>query len=218
MLEMSDMLAVERAAMVEEQVYRRGIVDERVLAAMREVPREQFVPAEEREHAFDDCALPLEHGQTISQPYMVARAVELAHLDPSDVVLEVGLGSGYQAAVMSRLCARVIGLEFVPELAIEAEHTLARLGFDNVEVIIGDGSLGHSARAPYDAIVVAAGAPRVPELLVSQLSIGGRLVIPVGPSGSHQTLNVITRTETGYFTDEYDRCVYVPLRGAAGHN
>src|SRR4051794_7900151 len=116
MLETNEIRAVERAMMVEEQVHRRGISDARVLEAMCDVPREEFVPADEREHAFEDCALPLEHGQTISQPYMVARAAELARLTARDLVLEVGLGSGYQSAVLSRLCARVIGLEYVPEL------------------------------------------------------------------------------------------------------
>lgn len=218
MLETSEQHAGERAAMVEEQVHRRGISDARVLAAMCEVPREEFVRPDEREHAFEDCALPLDHGQTISQPYMVARAAELAQLAPSDVALEVGLGSGYQSAVLSRLCARVVGLEYVPELATAAGETLARVGIDNVEVVVGDGSQGHAAGAPYDAIVVSAGAPRVPDALVAQLRVGGRLVIPVGPRGSFQTLSVVTRTATGCVTDEYDRCVYVPLLGAAGHN
>lgn len=200
--------------MVEEQLVRRGIQSSRVLAAMREVPREAFVPAHERDRAWDDCALPLAHGQTISQPYMVARNVELAELRPSDTVLEVGLGSGYQAAVMSRLCARVVGIELIAPLAETANETLRSLGYDNVLVRVGDGSVGLPELAPYDCIVVAAGAQSVPEQLVQQLKVGGRLLIPVGPSV--QTLTVITRTSSGSVKREFDQCMYVPLRGAAG--
>jgi protein-L-isoaspartate(D-aspartate) O-methyltransferase len=130
-------------------------------------------------------------------------------------VLEVGLGSGYQAAVLSRLCARVTSIDIVPQLAAQAAQTLAALGFTNISVQTGDGSLGYAPGAPYDAIVVAAGAARVPEALISQLRQGGRLVIPVG-NEALQTLSVITRTERGHVTQEYDSCVYVPLRGAAG--
>jgi protein-L-isoaspartate(D-aspartate) O-methyltransferase len=208
--------AEQRSLMVEQQLRERGIDDEAVLSAMREVPREAFVPAAEREHAYADSALPLGHGQTISQPYMVARAAELARLEPTDVVLEVGLGSGYQAAVLSQLCALVIGIELVPELAEQAHRTLDEGGFDRVKVVVGDGSLGLAESAPYDAILVAAGAPQVPEQLVLQLKPGGRLVIPVGRE-SRQILSVITRTATGLVTTEHDACVYVPLRGAAGH-
>lgn len=207
--------ALRRKRMVEEQLVRRGIQSSRVLAAMREVPREAFVPEHERDKAWDDCALPLAHGQTISQPYMVARNVELAELRPSDTVLEVGLGSGYQAAVMSRLCARVVGIELIAELAETAEQTLRSLGYDNVLVRVGDGSVGLPELAPYDCIVVAAGAHSVPGQLVQQLKVGGRLIIPVGTSV--QTLTVITRTATGSVKKrEFDHCMYVPLRGAAG--
>lgn len=208
--------SARRAQMVEQQLVRRGIQDARVLAAMREVPREAFVPEEERARAFDDCALPLAHGQTISQPYMVARSIELAQLQPSDVVLEVGLGSGYQAAVMSRLCTRVIGVEIIPELAQTAEQTLRKVGYDNVLVRASDGSVGLPELAPYDCIMVAAGATTVPEQLVQQLKPGGRLIIPVGRP--MQTLTVIKRTETGIEKQEFDQCVYVPLRGAAGQS
>jgi protein-L-isoaspartate(D-aspartate) O-methyltransferase len=205
-----------RSRMVERQLKRRGIRAEAVLEAMREVPREQFVPIDERDRAYEDCALPLPYGQTISQPYMVARSVELAALSPTDNVLEVGLGSGYQAAVMSRLCDRVIGVEIIPELAASAQRALRSLGYDNVIVRVADGSIGYRPFAPYDAIVVAAGAPQVPAQLLEQLKVGGRLVIPVG--GETQTLSVITRTPSGSVTRDYDACVYVPLRGAAGHH
>jgi len=201
--------------MVEQQLVRRGIEDSKVLAAMREVPREAFVPEEERDNAWNDCALPLAHGQTISQPYMVARSVELARLRPTDTVLEVGLGSGYQAAVMSRLCARVIGVEIIPALAHGAEQTLRSVGYDNVVVRISDGSVGLPELAPYDCIMVAAGASTVPVQLVEQLKPDGRLIIPVGQP--MQTLTVITRTPAGIVKQEFDQCVYVPLRGAAGH-
>lgn len=207
--------SLQRKRMVEEQLVRRGIRDPNVLAAMRDVPREAFVPERERDKAWDDCALPLPHGQTISQPYMVARTVELAQLRPSDTVLEVGLGSGYQAAVMSRLCARVIGVELVAPLAETAEQTLRALGYDNVVVRVGDGSVGLPEFAPYDCIVVAAGAPSVPTQLEQQLKVGGRLIIPVGTSV--QTLTMITRTADGSTKQAFDQCMYVPLRGAAGH-
>ncbi|MET0388031.1 MAG: protein-L-isoaspartate(D-aspartate) O-methyltransferase [Polyangiales bacterium] len=204
----------QRARMLDEQLRERGIRDQAVLRAMARVPREVFVPESERERAYEDCALQLPHDQTISQPYMVARAVELARLAPSDHVLEVGLGSGYQAAVLSRLCERVIGIEIIPELAKLAQRALDVLEYQNVLVQVADGSLGFPSHAPYDAIVVAAGAPRVPPALIDQLRIGGRLVIPVGPKT--QTLSVLTRTASGVTTDEYDACIYVPLRGAAG--
>jgi protein-L-isoaspartate(D-aspartate) O-methyltransferase len=200
--------------MVEDQLVRRGIRSPSVLAAMREVPREAFVPEHERDRAWDDCALPLAHGQTISQPYMVARSLELAQLSANDTVLEVGLGSGYQAAVMSRLCRRVIGVELIAALAHTAQQTLRRLGYDNVLVQVGDGSVGFPEYAPYDCIVVAAGALSVPAPLLDQLKLGGRLIIPVGPDV--QTLTVITRTADGCVTQEFDQCMYVPLRGAAG--
>jgi len=207
--------SAQRAHMVEQQLMRRGIEDPKVLAAMRDVPRELFVPEPARDRAWDDCALPLAHGQTISQPYMVARSVELAALQPSDTVLEVGLGSGYQAAVMSRLCARVIGVEIIAALAHTAEQTLRTVGYDNVLVRISDGSVGLPEFAPYDCIMVAAGAVSVPEQLIEQLKPGGRLIIPVGQP--MQTLTVITRTPEGVVKHEYDQCMYVPLRGAAGH-
>ncbi|HET6334431.1 MAG TPA: protein-L-isoaspartate(D-aspartate) O-methyltransferase [Polyangiales bacterium] len=203
--------------MVGDQLVRRGVADPRILDAMREVPREAFVNPADRGRAYSDCALALAHGQTISQPYMVARAAELAALKPTDVALDVGCGSGYQAAVLSRLCARVIGIELVPELALDAQRRLNELGFGNVSVQLGDGSLGLPEFAPYDAILVAAAARSIPAPLVDQLRVGGRLVIPVGP-GKLQVLTVVTKTDHGIETAEYDTCVYVPLLGAAGGN
>jgi protein-L-isoaspartate(D-aspartate) O-methyltransferase len=199
--------------MIDDQLVRRGVVDPRILDAMREVPREAFVRPRDRGRAYSDCALALDHGQTISQPYMVARAIELAELQPHHVALDVGLGSGYQAAVLSRLCARVIGIELLPELADEARERLAALGFDNISVYCGDGSLGLPEHAPYDAILVAAASPNIPAPLTEQLRVGGRLVIPVGPNRV-QTLTVVIRNESGIATEEHDHCVYVPLLGA----
>ncbi len=214
---MSDAQAGElrRHQMVERQLRARGIRDERVLAAMDSVPREEFVPPSHVFRAYDDCALPLAHGQTISQPYMVARTIELARVGPDDIVLEVGLGSGYQAAVLARLCARVFGIELLPELAASARAALARISTQNVEVLVGDGSLGHADAAPYDAIVVAASAPGLPPSLVDQLKLHGRLVIPIRNAGVDK-LTVVERTQHGLTRTEHESCVYVPLRGAAG--
>ncbi|MEY4579278.1 MAG: hypothetical protein RL701_3981 [Pseudomonadota bacterium] len=202
--------------MVETQLRERGISSPAVLAAMQSVPRELFVPSAERDEAYDDCALPLLYGQTISQPYMVARAAELAELTPDAEVLEVGLGSGYQAAVLSRLCAHVVSIDIIPELTTLAQQTLSQLGYDNVSTRVGDGSLGCAEGAPYDAILVAAAAPEIPAALIDQLKPGGRLVIPVGTKT--QQLCVVTRGTSGLCTQTqaYDGCVYVPLRGAAG--
>jgi protein-L-isoaspartate(D-aspartate) O-methyltransferase len=200
-------------AMVEQQLRRRGIVDERVLAAMRVVPREAFAP--ENADAYADRAWPIDHGQTISQPYMVARALELARVQPTDRALEVGLGSGYQAAVLARLCMHVIGVEIVPELAAHAKETLGRIGENRVDVRQGDGSLGFAPGGPYDVILVAAGAPSVPDALVAQLAPGGRLVIPVG-NEQMQHLLLLEHAADGTRTSEHDACAYVPLRGAHG--
>ena len=166
--------------MVEMQLRARDIVDERVLAAMERVPRELFVPPEERSRAYQDAALPIGAGQTISQPYMVARICEVLALSGSERVLDVGTGSGYQAAVLAELAAEVITIERIPELAAEAERALKEAGYENVEVRLGDGTLGVPERAPFRAIAVAAAAPEVPESLYEQLEPGGRMAIPVG--------------------------------------
>ncbi|MGD8863087.1 MAG: protein-L-isoaspartate(D-aspartate) O-methyltransferase [Myxococcales bacterium] len=206
----------ERRLMVERQLRRRGIADPRVLEAMDRVPRHRFVPPGMQHMAYDDCALPIAGGQTISQPYMVARTCELARIGPDDRVLEVGAGSGYQAAVLGELAAEVVAVELIEELVSAARATLLDVGADNVTVVQGDGSLGHPAHAPYDAIVVAAGAPAVPAALVEQLAEGGRLVIPVGRRESVQTLTVVEKTPRGLAQQGFDGCVFVPLRGAGG--
>ena len=211
------MSEAERAQMVARQLAARGVRDPRVLSAMAKVPRERFVPSEGRDAAYHDRALPLARGQTISQPYMVARAAELARIAPDAVVLDVGTGSGYQAAVLAELAGSVVSIERIPELAEAAKATLEALGYgERVEVVVGDGSLGWPARAPYAAIVAAAAAPRVPPALASQLTIGGRLVLPIGSRGQ-QHLTVIERRGDGTYEETaHEPCVYVPLVGQGG--
>jgi len=183
--------AAERGAMVDTQIAARGVRAPEVLAALRSVPRHEFVPASEREAAYADHPLPIGFEQTISQPYIVALMTELARLEPGDKVLEIGTGSGYQAAVLARLVRAVYSIEIVEPLARSAARTLARLGYANVEVRAGDGYQGWPEQAPFDAIVVTAAPARVPEPLKQQLAPGGRLVIPVGTSD--QELMVLTR-------------------------
>jgi protein-L-isoaspartate(D-aspartate) O-methyltransferase len=208
--------AAERNRMVEKQLRRRGIRDERVLSAMLEIPREQFVPSESRLLAYSDDPIPIGHGQTISQPYMTALMAEALELRGPETVLEVGAGSGYAAAVLGRLAARAIAIEIVPQLAELARANLRRTGRDaNVVVVDGDGSLGYPAAAPYDAISVAAGAPELPQALVRQLKDPGRLVIPVGER-SDQELLVVTRRGGALDTRVATLCRFVPLRGGEG--
>jgi protein-L-isoaspartate(D-aspartate) O-methyltransferase len=201
--------------MVEDQLRRRDIVDERVLAAMERVPRELFVPPDLRSRAFDDAALPIGVGQTISQPYMVARILEELGLDGDERVLDVGTGSGYQAAVLAELADEVHTIERIPELAEQAEQSLAEAGYDRVQVHVGDGSRGLPEHAPYDAVAVAAAAPGFPQALYDQLRPGGRLVVPVG--GRHgQRLEVIVRTPEGPAVLRSVPCRFVPLLGEEG--
>lgn len=203
-------LGKERAAMVEQQLRRRGIGDSRVLAAMGEVPREAFVPEAQKLNAYADSALPLSRGQTISQPLMVAMSVEALQLEGHETVLEVGAGSGYQAAVLSKLAKKVYAIEIIPELVQNARHVLDSLGIDNVEIICADGRKGWPEGAPYDGIVVAAAAEEVPSALIDQLREGGRLVIPVG-SNWGQSLQTSRKRGDKLETEELCRCVFVPL-------
>jgi protein-L-isoaspartate(D-aspartate) O-methyltransferase len=201
--------------MVEAQLRGRDIVDEAVLAAMERVPRELFVPETERGRAYDDAALPLGHGQTISQPYMVARIAEALAIRPGDLVLDVGTGSGYQAAVLAELGADVVTIERIPELAERARESLVAAGYDRVEVVVGDGTLGVPERAPFDAIAVAAAAPGLPETLYEQLRPRGRLVVPVGGPRA-QRLEVIVRSPEGPAVVHSVPCRFVPLLGEEG--
>jgi len=207
--------AARRDAMVRSQIERRGVDDARVLAALRGVPRELFVPAHLADAAYDDRALPIGSDQTISQPYMVALMTQALALTPDTRVLEVGTGSGYQAAVLSQLARQVITIERRPELAEQARTRLAALGRANVQVVVGDGTAGYPREAPYDAILVTAGAPRVPEPLTAQLADGGRLVIPVG-SPHEQDLITIERRADRLVQMSGGPCIFVPLVGQFG--
>jgi protein-L-isoaspartate(D-aspartate) O-methyltransferase len=207
--------AAARRNMVAEQLARRGIRDPRVLAAMGEVPRHRFVDPALVGEAYEDRPLSIGYSQTISQPFMVARVTELAATRANDRVLEVGAGCGYQAAVLARLVRDVFAVEVIEPLAARAGETLRALGVSNVTVDAFDGGAGWRAHAPYDAIIVSAGAPRVPPMLVDQLADGGRLVIPVG-SRDEQVLSVIHRIGDRYETTLDTRCKYVDLVGHFG--
>jgi protein-L-isoaspartate(D-aspartate) O-methyltransferase len=204
-----------RIRMVETQIKARGIKDEMVLEAMRKVPRHLFVPLESVDSAYSDRPLPIGYGQTISQPYMVAVMTEALGLDGGEKVLEVGTGSGYQAAVLAEVADRVITTERVPELAGQARSTLRDLGYANIEVVVTDGSRGYLPEAPYEAVIVTAGAPEIPAALVGQLTDGGRLVIPVG-NNYQQTLTRVTRRGREWKTERLEGCVFVPLIGEYG--
>jgi len=212
-----DAFADKRRRMVDEQITARGVIDPVVLRAMRAVPRERFVPSSAAEVAYEDSPVPIEEGQTISQPYVVALMAEALRLTGRDRVLEIGAGSGYGAAVLSRIAAEVYAIERHASLAELARRRMRGLGFGNVHVIHGDGTLGWSERAPYNGIVVAAGGPSVPEALRSQLAIGGRLVIPVGASQQVQELVRVTRIgPDDYRQEELGTVRFVPLIGAQG--
>jgi protein-L-isoaspartate(D-aspartate) O-methyltransferase len=198
-----------REAMVREQIEARGVRDPRVLAALRAVPRERFVPPAVRAQAYDDGPLPIGEGQTISQPYIVAVMTELLRPEPGDRVLEVGTGSGYQAAVLARVVARVYSIELVPSLAARAREVLAELGVSNVEVFVGDGYRGLPALAPFDAILLTAAPPEVPPALVEQLALGGRLVAPIGTG--EQDLRVLERTAAGIVSETLFPVRFVPM-------
>ncbi|MDX6615183.1 MAG: hypothetical protein QOD60_274 [Solirubrobacterales bacterium] len=198
--------------MVERQLRGRGISDERVLGAMSEVPRELFVPLRRRRRAYSDRALSIGQGQTISQPWIVAAICQALELDGGERVLEIGTGSGYSAAVLSRLAAEVISIERVPTLAAGAERVLIELGVDNVEIIVADGSVGDPSRAPFDAIAVHATAPAPPPSLFAQIAVGGRLVIPIA-SGEVDLLTVFERDAEGISHRIIGPCRFVPLIG-----
>lgn len=204
-----------RERMVATQIATRGVDDARVLAAMRDVPRHLFVPDDARRDAYEDRPLPIGDGQTISQPYIVAAMTATLAASLTDRVLEIGTGSGYQAAVLARLARSVVTIERHPGLAARAAETLAALGISNVRVVVGDGSLGYPDEAPYERILVTAGAPAIPEALKAQLADGGRLIIPVGSAGFQQLMRV-DRHGTLFTEQEGEGCVFVPLIGEHG--
>ncbi|MEK6274825.1 MAG: protein-L-isoaspartate(D-aspartate) O-methyltransferase [Actinomycetota bacterium] len=208
-------LSAERARMVEDQLRGRDIVDEQVLAAMERVPRELFVPEDARPKAYADAALPIGHDQTISQPYMVARICEVLGLTGRERVLDVGTGSGYQAAVLAELAAEVHTIERIPELAEQARENLAAAGYERVQAHVGDGSVGLPEHAPFDAIAVAAAAPALPERLYEQLEPRGRLAVPIGGRRG-QRLELIVRSPEGPAVARSVPCRFVPLVGKEG--
>ena len=205
----------ERSSMVEYQIRARGVSDPRVLAAMKEVPRHRFVPPAISRVAYDDRPLPIGEGQTISQPYIVAVMTELLCPSPEDWVLEIGTGSGYQAAVLSLLVERVITIERLESIATQADRLFTALGIENITVITGDGTLGYPVLGPYNGIIITAATPEVPEALVAQLAEGGRLVAPVG-NRNVQTLVRLTRQEGTVIREEFGGVVFVPLIGEQG--
>jgi protein-L-isoaspartate(D-aspartate) O-methyltransferase len=201
------------AGMIEKQLRNRGIHDERVLEAMRRIPRDQFVPEDQRDEAFSDAPIPIGYGQTISQPYMTALMAQLLELQGHEKVLDVGTGSGYHAAVLAALARRVISIERIPQLCVLARANLARTGLDhNITVVCGDGSLGVPGQAPFDAISVAAAAPHTPPALLDQLAGPGTLVIPVG-TRADQNLRVVRRHNGKIDTRVVSGCRFVPLVG-----
>jgi protein-L-isoaspartate(D-aspartate) O-methyltransferase len=205
-----------RARMVERQLRRRGIEDERVLAAMGQVPREAFVPPRQRHRAYADSALPIDEGQTISQPWIVAAICQALELRGSERVLEVGTGSGYSACVLSLLAAEVVSIERHEPLALQARETLASLAVTNVELTIGDGSRGVPERAPFEAIAVHATAPAAPPALIAQLAEGGRLVVPIATGEEADVLTVLRRRGGETETETIGPCRFVPLVGEEG--
>jgi protein-L-isoaspartate(D-aspartate) O-methyltransferase len=204
-----------REEMVTQQLMQRGVLDERVLKAMREIPRHLFVPMAYRARAYEDMPLPIGYDQTISQPLMVGMMTEALQLHGDERVLEIGTGSGYQAAILARLARVVFTVERIPELAAQARATLALLGITHVHVLVGDGTHGLPEHGPYDAIVVTAGAPHVPEALTAHLKAHGRLVIPTGDR-VEQTLLRVTKTDEESQTEYLGGCRFVPLIGEHG--
>ncbi len=207
----------ERQRMVKEQIMERGVRDERVIDAMKRVPRHTFVEKTYHHQAYNDYPLPIGYGQTISQPYMVASMTELLELKGAEKVLEIGTGSGYQTAILGLLCAKVYSIERIAELTKQARTTLDDLGFRNINLMVGDGSIGWSDYSPYDGIIVTAGAPEVPTALIEQLAEKGRLVIPVGDEFS-QILNLVKKHKGRIYRKEFFGCTFVPLVGKGGWN
>jgi protein-L-isoaspartate(D-aspartate) O-methyltransferase len=206
----------ERCSMVESQLRQRGIRDERLLAAMSKVPRHEFVSQQNWNEAYADHPIPIAEKQTTSQPYMIAAMVQAAQIKPEDRVLEIGAGSGYQTAVLAELASQVFAVERYASLAEAAQKTLERLGYRNAKIVTGDGSMGLPEAAPFDAIIVSAAAPRIPQALMDQLAIGGRLLVPVGES-DQQLLQLVQRNADGTTSVRtLEGCRFVPLIGEQG--
>jgi protein-L-isoaspartate(D-aspartate) O-methyltransferase len=200
----------QRELMLSRQLRARGIQDERVLGAMARVPRHEFVSEGFRSQAYGDHPVPIGQGQTISQPYIVALMLEALALDGSERVLEIGTGSGYQSALLAELAREVFSVERLPALALSAKETLDRLGYHNITIVLGDGSQGLAERAPFDAIIVAAAAPRIPPELIAQLREGGRMIAPVGP-GHAQNLQFVRKQNGQALVVNLEKCRFVPL-------
>jgi len=213
-LESGDEFVRARRAMIERDLVARGIRDARVLEAMGAIERELFVPEKLRGFAYEDRPLPIGAGQTISQPYMVAFMTELLSLKGTERVLEIGTGSGYQTAVLGKLAAQVYSIEIIPQLSERAKILLDRLGFDNVHLKVGDGFFGWEEASPFDAIVVTAAAPKIPEPLWRQLREGGRLILPLGAERQRQRLVRVTKSDGKQVVEELSGVVFVPLTGA----
>jgi protein-L-isoaspartate(D-aspartate) O-methyltransferase len=205
----------EEQRRLRRELEQRGIRDSRVLAVIEKTPRDAFIPAPLRDEAYEDTALPIGQGQTISQPYIVALMTQALELNGTETVLEVGTGSGYQAAILAPLCRKVVTIDRIEDLSRSARYVLNELGINNVEFLIGDGTLGNPERGPYDRIIVTASAPDVPKPLYEQLAPGGRLVVPVGDE-SQQDLIVVEKTESGPRTTPLCACRFVKLIGQAG--
>ena len=212
---MIDKFKLLRESMVADQLVPRGISDKLVLDAMKKVPRHKFMPEELESSAYEDNALPIGEGQTISQPYMVAIMTEKLGLKGREKILEIGTGSGYQAAVLAEIAKKVYTIEYVPSLAEKAKKKFDDLGYKNIEVIVGDGTLGLPEKAPFNGIMVTAGAPSIPKTLTDQLAEGGRLVIPVGERFM-QILTIVTKRGRKLDIEESIACVFVPLVGKYG--
>jgi protein-L-isoaspartate(D-aspartate) O-methyltransferase len=211
-----DPFVAKRQSMVESQLGARGIRDERVLAAMSRVPRHDFVSEQYRDQGYEDHPIPIGEGQTLSQPYIVAIMLEALGLNVTNVVLEIGTGSGYQTALLAELAGQIYSVERHASLAQDAKAILAKLGYSNVSVLLGDGSRGLPDRAPFDAIVVSAAAPRIPHALFEQLREGGRMVVPVGPAHA-QDLQLVRKQDGQPVLTKLEGCRFVPLIGEQGY-
>ncbi len=208
---------LERERMVKEQIIARGVKDKRVIEAMTKVPRHMFVEKTYYPQAYNDYPLPIGYNQTISQPYMVASMTEILELKGDEKVLEIGTGSGYQTAILAVLCSKVYSIERVSELSHRARSRLKELSFQNINLMVGDGSIGWPNYAPYNGIIVTAGAPEIPNALIEQLAENGRLVIPVGDEFS-QILNLVRKHKGRIYRKEFYGCAFVPLVGKGGWN